>query len=133
MAGKRQRPGGFGITFLELGVVMALVIMLSSVGFNMMRGARKSAQRVRCRAALAQVHRLEILHAASNGAFSDQFPALEEMGLPAPLDPTYRFSLHINQRRDAFRCLAWANLDRDAALDSLLVDQSGKVQSVVED
>jgi Tfp pilus assembly protein PilE len=133
MGRKRKRSGSVGVTFLELGVILAVIGVLSSIGFGMVRGARKNALRVRCRAALAQVHRMEVLHAASIGHFTDQFEALEEIGLASPLDPTYEFALTTNSRRDVFRCVAWANLDGDARLDSLQVDESGHVLALAED
>jgi Tfp pilus assembly protein PilE len=129
----RKRSGSVGVTFLELGVILALIGLLSSIGYGMVRGARKNALRVRCRAALAQVHRMEVLHAATYGGFSDRFEELADIGLAQPLDPTYDFALSVSRSRDAFRCVAWANLDGDAKVDSLAVDESGQVMTLAED
>ena len=128
-----KRSGPVGVTFLELGTILALVGLLSAIGMGFVRSARKNALRVRCRAALAQVHRMEVLHAAAAGGFTDHFAALEELGLPHRLDPTYAFALTTSRARERFRCVAWANLDRDAVIDSLAVDQRGEVESLVED
>lgn len=133
MGRTRRRSGPVGVTFLELGTVLALVGLLSVIGYNAVGGARKNALRVRCRAALSQVHRFEVLHAATHGRFTDRFAALEELGLSRPLDRVYAFDLTASATGDAFRCVAWANLDRDADADSLVVTQAGDVESLFED
>ena len=133
MGFRRKRPGSVGVTFLELGTVLALICVLSSIGFGMVRGARKNALRVRCRAALTQVHRLEVLHAAMHGGFSQEFAPLVEIGLADPLDPIYNFDLEVNPARDIYRCIASANLDSDTQIDSLAVDQTGTVATLAVD
>jgi hypothetical protein len=107
--------------------------VLSSIGYGFVRDARKSAMRVRCRAALKQVHHMEVLHAASHGGYTDRFEALHDLGLSDPLDPVYSFELTVNPARDAYRCRAWGNLDGDAPLDSLAIDQRGAVAVLAED
>ncbi len=121
-----------GVTFLELATVLAVVGILSLMGYAAVAEARKSACRVRARAALDQVYRSEILHSAIHGRFTADFAALQSMGLPERLDPLYRFGL-ATPAAGAFRCEAWANLDPDNGVDSLAVDETGVVRSLAKD
>ena len=127
-----RSPERAGVTFLELATVLAVVGIVSMAGYGAVREARKSACRVRARAALDQVYRSEILHSAVHGRFTTDFAALETMGLPEHLDPLYHFAL-ATPDPGAFRCDAWANLDHDAGVDSLAVDETGVVRAVTTD
>jgi hypothetical protein len=125
--------GESGVTFLELGAILALVAVVCVIGWSLLCGARANAKRVRCRNALLQLHRIEVLHHATHGDYTEDLAALEELGLPSPLDPVYGFALSHQPGRGVFRCVATANLDHDAALDSLAITEDGEVVVLARD
>ncbi len=129
---RRPRPGSPGITFLEIATILALAGMLSLVGHALANQAKKNAWRARGRGSMDRIYRSEILHCAVHGQFTSNFAALYSIGLPQPVDPVYRFSLHVPER-SSFVCRGWANLDSDIGIDSLIVDETGVVRSLTRD
>ncbi len=121
-----------GVGFVELSIVLVIVGLLTLGGMAKVREAKKSAYRIRATIALEDVHRMEVLHAAVHSGYTADFAALHSLGLASELDPVYRFSL-VSPDASQFTCTAAANLDRDAAIDSLIVDESGVVATVVKD
>jgi hypothetical protein len=121
-----------GLSLLELATVLALTGLLAFGGHIAAFEARKNACRARARAALDNVYRSQVLYSAVHGKYTDMFAALHSMGLPAQLDPLYRFALDV-PAPSSFHCEGWANLDSDTDVDSLFVDESGIIRSLTKD
>lgn len=121
-----------GVSFLELSAVLVIIALLTVGGLSKVREAKKSACRIRATVALEDVQRMEVLHAAVHSGYTGDFAALRSLGLPETLDPLYRFDLS-SPDPTAFTCSAAANLDGDGDVDSLSVDETGIVLTVVKD
>jgi len=121
-----------GVSFIELSIVLLIIALLTLGGLVKVREAKKNACRIRATVALEDVHRMEILHAAVHSGYTADFAALRSLGLAENLDPLYRFEL-ISSDPEAFTCSAAANLDGDAQVDSLAVNETGVVLTLVKD
>lgn len=121
-----------GVSFVELSIVLVVIALLSAAGLVKVREAKKSACRIRAKVALEDVHRMEVLHAAVHTGYTSDFAALRSLGLAENLDPLYRFDLSSTDPA-AFTCSAAANLDRDVEVDSLSVNETGVVLTIVKD
>jgi Tfp pilus assembly protein PilE len=121
-----------GVSFLELTIVLVVIALLTAGGLVKVREARKNACRIRATAALEDVHRIEVLHAAVHTGYTGDFAALRSLGLAEELDPLYRFAL-ASADPATFTCSAAANLDGDADVDSLTVNETGVVLTIVKD
>lgn len=121
-----------GVSFIELAIVLLIIALLTVGGLVKVREAKKNACRIRATVALEDVHRMEVLHAAVHNGYTSDFAALRSLGLSENLDPLYRFELE-SPEPNAFTCSATANLDADAALDSLAVNETGVVVALVKD
>jgi Tfp pilus assembly protein PilE len=121
-----------GISFIELSIVLLIIALLTAGGLMKVREAKKNACRIRATVALEDVHRMEILHAAVHNGYTGDFAALRSLGLSENLDPLYRFELE-SPEPYAFTCSAAANLDADADVDSLAVNETGVVMALAKD
>jgi hypothetical protein len=132
MRSSRAAQARAGVSFVELAIVLLIIALLTVGGLIKVREARKSACRIRATVALEDVHRMEVLHAAVHSGYTGDLGALRSLGLSEHLDPLYRFELE-SPDPDAFTCSAAANLDGDSDVDSLAVDETGVVMTLVKD
>jgi hypothetical protein len=86
------------------------------------------ALQVEAQQMLQQVHAMQESHYAANMQYG---ASLGEIGVAIPSNARYRYSLSASG--SAWSCKATANLDRDPAVDTWVVDQSGSVACTTND
>ena len=124
---QKSRPGGF--TTLGLVMAAALVIALFLIAVPAYVSLRKAAQATEARTNLDRLYKLEFSFRSRFGHYSADVGSL---GFTPSEGHLYAYEI-LGATASEFSARAEANLDRDAALDVWLVDQTGALRHAGRD
>lgn len=142
------RPGHAGFTLIELMIVVAIVGVLAAIAIPNFLVYRTKAKQVEAKIQLKAIHSSEMAYFGENNFFTDSLWALE-------WEPktycTYKYSVGVdfkghpnpggaamnNAPPDAgvgdFTAVAWANIDKDSAVDTWQVSKDYSITNVYND
>jgi len=129
-----------GFTLIELMIVVVIIGILSALAIpRFMRGATKSKQS-EAREILKQVYTMQrcyfIEHETYtlNGATASAAApnAFEDLAIEILSSARYTYVITVPDAMH-FSCVATANLDDDAVVDTWMIDQTGELVTTIDD
>ena len=137
LAKRHQNKKGF--TLIELMIVVVIVGILAAMAIPRFMTASTRAKMSEARQLLKQVYTMQRTYRqenetyTGNGLTASAAAPVAFNNLGIEIGSTARYSYAITSDANSFTCVATANLDEDAAIDTWSIDETGVLVHTVDD
>jgi len=136
---KNNNSKDSGFTLIELMIVVVIIGILAAMALpRFMRVASKSKQS-EAKGVLKQVYTMQHAYFIANDSYclngvrADAAQLLAYAIIQVEMTPPVRYTYDMLSAVSTFSCVATANLDTDATIDTWIIDDTGVLRNTIDD
>jgi prepilin-type N-terminal cleavage/methylation domain-containing protein len=134
---KKKKIRGF--TLIELMIVVVIIGILAALALPRFMTSSTKSKQSEAKQYLKEIYTMQRTYLmdsetyACNGAVADSTNTLAFVNICVEIMLPARYTYSMTASRNQFTCIATANLDDDPAIDTWVIDDTGRLRNTIND